>query len=79
MAGKTEKKQEKRFEAAIAELETIVTRLESEEVPLEDAIALFDKGIGLSKLCGAKLEEAEKKVDELLKELGKEEPSPPVT
>ena len=65
--------QEKKFESAVGELEEIVSKLESEDLPLEDSLDLFEKGIKLSKLCSKKLAEAEKKVDKLLTELAKEE------
>ncbi|MCB0308944.1 MAG: exodeoxyribonuclease VII small subunit [Bdellovibrionales bacterium] len=63
---------EKKFETAIEELETIVSKLESDDLPLEDSLTLFEKGIGLSKTCSKKLEEAEKKVDALLKDLSEQ-------
>ncbi|MFH1017095.1 MAG: exodeoxyribonuclease VII small subunit [Pseudomonadota bacterium] len=63
---------EKKFEAALKELEEIVSKLESSELPLEDSLELFEKGIKLSRLCTKKLTEAEKKVDQLLKELEKD-------
>jgi exodeoxyribonuclease VII small subunit len=63
---------EKKFESALHELEEIVSKLESEELPLEDSLELFEKGIKLSRLCTKKLSEAEKKVEALLKELEKE-------
>ena len=63
---------EKKFEAALGELEEIVSKLESADLPLEDSLDLFEKGIKLSRLCSKKLAEAEKKVDLLLKELEKE-------
>lgn len=63
---------EKKFEVALSELEEIVTQLESTELPLEDSLELFERGIKLSRLCSKKLSEAEKKVDQLLKELEKE-------
>ncbi len=66
---------EKKFEGALKELEEIVSKLESEELPLEDSLGLFEKGIKLSKVCSKKLSEAEKKVDLLLDELAKEEKS----
>ena len=66
---------EKKFEAAMKELEEIVSKLEAEELPLEDSLELFEKGIKLSRLCAKKLSEAEKKVDLLLEELAKENPA----
>jgi len=56
----------KKFEDALAELETIVRRLEDEQLPLDEAIALFEEGIKLSRFCSARLEEAEKKISLLM-------------
>lgn len=56
----------KKFEDALAELETIVRRLEDEQLPLDEAIALFEEGIKLSRFCSARLEEAEKKISLLV-------------
>lgn len=79
MATTKEKEKDKKFEAALEELETIVSKLESEELPLEDSLSLFEKGISLSRICTKKLEEAEKKVDALLKELSEQKNGPEET
>ncbi len=63
---------EKKFETALKELEEIVAKLESPDLPLEESLALFQKGIKLSKVCAKQLSEAEKKVNVLLSELSKE-------
>lgn len=68
----TAKEKDKKFESALQELETLVSKLESEELALEDSLSLFEKGIQLSRICNQKLEEAEKKVDALLKELSEQ-------
>src|SRR6266508_992339 len=54
------------FEKAFAELEQIVKRLESEELPLDESLELFEKGIRLSRFCNQKLEEVEKKIELIL-------------
>ncbi|MDT2248465.1 exodeoxyribonuclease VII small subunit [Paenibacillus larvae] len=54
------------FEEAIEKLEAIVARLESGDVPLEQAIELYQEGMKLSHLCGKKLEQVEKKIDMLV-------------
>ena len=54
------------FEKAFQELEAIVQRLESEELPLDEALQLFEKGIRLSRFCNQKLEEIEKKIELIL-------------
>jgi len=61
---------EKQFEEALHELEALVQRLEDADLPLDDALALFEEGIRLSKICAHKLDEAEKKVELLLKDEG---------
>lgn len=59
------------FEQAIKELEEIVTQLESNELPLEKSIALFDQGTKLSSICSQKLEEAQQKIETLIAEMNK--------
>jgi exodeoxyribonuclease VII small subunit len=53
------------YEDAFAELESIVEALESEQRPLNEAIALYERGQALSKHCAALLEKAELKVRQL--------------
>jgi len=50
------------FEAAMAELEQVVTQLERGDVALDDSIALYERGAALKALCEAKLKAAEEKV-----------------
>ncbi len=52
----------KSFEEMIDELEEIVTRLESGDAPLDEAVRLFEKGMKISVSCHDKLEKAEQKV-----------------
>ena len=54
------------FEKSFQELESIVKRLESEELPLDEALHLFEEGIRLSRFCNQKLEEVEKKIELIL-------------
>ncbi len=56
------------FEQALSELEQIVQRLERGELPLEESLRLYEQGISLSRLCHARLEEAEGKIELLLKD-----------
>lgn len=56
------------FEAALQKLETIVQRLEKGELALEESLGLYEEGIRLSRLCHAKLEEAEGKIELLVKD-----------
>jgi exodeoxyribonuclease VII small subunit len=60
---------EKTFETSLKELEEIVQQLESQDLPLEKAIALFEKGTSLSKVCSKTLDDAEKKIEVLLTQL----------
>lgn len=60
------KQEEQTFEAALARLEEIVTKLETGEVALEEAMTLYEEGVRLSALCQAKLTAAEQKMDEIL-------------
>lgn len=56
------------FETAVSELETIVQTLEKGDLPLEEAVALFEKGVRLSRICSGKLGLAQEKVRKLLVE-----------
>ena len=51
------------FEEAMAALETVVGQLERGDVPLEQSIALYQRGAALKAHCAAKLKSAEKKVE----------------
>jgi exodeoxyribonuclease VII small subunit len=66
----------KDFEAAIAELEDIVKKLEEGDLPLETSLALYERGVQLSRFCHARLEEAERRI-EVLDERGELKPAPP--
>ncbi len=65
-----------KFEECLEKLETIVTQLEKGDIPLEQALKLFEEGIQLSNSCRKELEEAEGKVEILLKQNGKLQPEP---
>ena len=54
------------FEKSFQQLEAIVRRLEAEELPLDEALQLFEEGIRLSRFCNQKLEEVEKKIELIL-------------
>jgi exodeoxyribonuclease VII small subunit len=58
------------FEKNIQELETIVRKLEDGELPLEEGVELFKKGMNLSKSCREQLENARYEVRILSEELG---------
>ena len=60
---------------AIAELESIVKKLEEGDLPLEQSLALYERGVQLSRFCHARLEEAERRI-EILNERGELKPAP---
>jgi len=57
-----------RFEEALARLEAIVVELERGQLPLEDSMRIFEEGMKLSKTCLKMLEDAERKVEILVKD-----------
>ena len=65
----------KDFEGAIAELETIVRRLEEGDLALEQSLELYERGVRLSRYCHARLEEAERRI-EVLADGGEIAPAP---
>lgn len=66
------------FETALAELEQIVTRLESGSLPLEEALNEFERGVQLARQGQSKLQQAEQRVQILLSE-SEEAPLDPFT
>ena len=65
-----------KFEECLDRLEKIVDELEKGDVPLDRALELFDEGMKLSGSCRKELEEAEGKVEILLRRDGKLQPEP---
>jgi exodeoxyribonuclease VII small subunit len=65
-----------KFEECLQRLEKIVDQLEKGDVPLEQALALFEEGMKLSNDCRSELESAEGKVEILLKQGNKVTPQP---
>jgi exodeoxyribonuclease VII small subunit len=57
-----------KFEDALKELEDVVARLERGELSLEESLRLYERGITLARQCHAKLEEAEGKIELLMKD-----------
>lgn len=57
-----------RFEEAVKRLEEIVNKLEAGDLSLDDSIKLFEEGVRLYQVCIKRLDEAEKKVEILLKD-----------
>jgi exodeoxyribonuclease VII small subunit len=65
-----------KFEDCLERLEKIVQELEKGEVPLEKSLTLFEEGMDLSASCRKQLDEAEGKVEILLKQNGKLQTEP---
>ncbi len=59
---------EKTFEQSLEELETIVSRLEQGDLPLEESLTLFESGIKLSRECRERLATAERRIQVLMKD-----------
>ena len=64
------------FEAGLEQLEAIVKEMETAELPLERALELFERGVKLSAACRKQLEEAETRVEILMKRAGEVQPQP---
>lgn len=65
------KKKAATFESALEELEQLVERLESGDLPLDEALTDFERGVKLTRECQKKLASAEQKVKVLMEENGK--------
>lgn len=64
------------FEKSLQELEQLVEHLEKGEIPLEDSLECFERGIQLTRACQKALQEAEQKVEILLQNQGNERLEP---
>ena len=60
--------QKEPFESILEKIEQIVRALESNEIPLDEALAKFEEGVALSRAGTARLEEAERRIEEILKD-----------
>jgi len=58
------------FETALAELESLVASMEDGELPLEEALKQFERGVTLTRQCQQALKQAEQKVDILMEKAG---------
>lgn len=58
------------FEEAVQRLEQVVRELETGDLPLEKALALFQEGVGLTRYCGGLLDGAEARIEKLLEQQG---------
>ncbi|MFD2170897.1 exodeoxyribonuclease VII small subunit [Tumebacillus lipolyticus] len=70
MAEARAEEQEQTFEQALERLETIVSAMEAGDLPLEKAIAEFQAGMQLARICREKLDQAEQKIEMLVQEAG---------
>jgi exodeoxyribonuclease VII small subunit len=61
-----EKSQDQSFESLFSELEATVAKLEAGDLSLDESLALFQRGMDLSKKCGALLDQAELRIKELV-------------
>jgi exodeoxyribonuclease VII small subunit len=73
---KDEPKQAESFETCLDELEKVVQELEAGELSLDRSLELFEKGMNLSETCRKQLEEAETRVEQLIRKDGKVQPEP---
>jgi exodeoxyribonuclease VII small subunit len=64
------------FETGLDELEKVVRELESGDLPLERSLELFEKGMALSDTCRKQLQDAETRVEMLVRKEGKLQPEP---
>ena len=64
------------FEHSLAELEGLVERLERGDLPLDEALKAFERGVALTRRCQASLQAAQQKVEILLKKGGAPELQP---
>jgi exodeoxyribonuclease VII small subunit len=71
-ARKPDKPEKPDFERSLARLEEIVRKLESANLPLDEAMKLFEEGMERSRDCQQQLEQAEARVEILLKKAGGE-------
>jgi len=70
---------EVKFEEALERLNEIVENLESGDLSLDESLKVYEEGVKLIKLCTERLNEAQKKIEILVKEEGKLTPKPFIT
>ena len=61
-------KKKEKFEEALQKLEAIVTQMEEGDLPLEETLKAFEEGVRLARVCASKLNEAERKVEKLMRD-----------
>jgi exodeoxyribonuclease VII small subunit len=65
MSRPTKRSKEPGFETALGRLEEIVRTLEEGDLPLETSLRLFEEGVGLTRQCATRLEEAQRRIEVL--------------
>jgi exodeoxyribonuclease VII small subunit len=68
MSKRSKNMAKEKFEEALGRLEDIVRRMEAGDMTLEESLKAFEEGIKLARLCSRKLDEAERRVEILLKQ-----------
>ena len=63
------------FEDDLTRLEDIVRKLEAGDMPLEKALSLYEEGLGLSKRCSLRLDQAQARIEAIIEKDGKLEKS----
>jgi exodeoxyribonuclease VII small subunit len=61
-------RKKEKFEEALQKLEAIVTQMEEGDLPLEETLKAFEEGVRLARFCANKLDEAERKVEKLMRD-----------
>jgi exodeoxyribonuclease VII small subunit len=61
-------RKKEKFEEALQKLEAIVAQMEEGDLPLEQTLKAFEEGVRLARFCASKLDEAERKVEKLMRD-----------
>jgi exodeoxyribonuclease VII small subunit len=61
-------RKKEKFEEALQKLEAIVAQMEEGDLPLEETLKAFEEGVRLVRFCASKLDEAERKVEKLMRD-----------
>jgi exodeoxyribonuclease VII small subunit len=61
-------RKKEKFEEALQKLDSIVTQIEEGDLPLEETLKAFEEGVRLARFCASKLDEAERKVEKLMRD-----------
>jgi exodeoxyribonuclease VII small subunit len=71
--------EEPAFETSLERLEEIVEQLEAGELPLEESLSLFEEGVELSRRCNTRLDEAERRLEVLVRTAGGRDETEPLS